>query len=67
MGILCGLKEGCSWRALAMDTLSWQTIYGHFRRWSRSGVWDELLRRMPWKTEGKLCLINATHIKIHRD
>lgn len=34
--------EGCRWRALPADFPPPPTVYGFFRRWTRSGVWDML-------------------------
>ena len=61
------LKEGVSWRAVDVPGMSWQTIYGHFRRWTRSGLWDQLMQSLHWHSRSKLSMIDATHIKVHRD
>lgn len=67
IGILLVLKEGCSWRALDLPNISWQAIYGHFRRWSKAGLWDEMMHQLPWKRTSGLRMIDATHVKVHRD
>lgn len=36
------LRSGCSWRMLPHDFPAWQTVYGYFRRWCKSGIWEEL-------------------------
>jgi len=66
--ILWILKEGTSWRSLDAPNISWQTVYGHFRRWSTSGVWEAAMQLMPWKhDEERLRMVDSTHIKVHRD
>lgn len=38
-------KTGCQWRMLPRGTTGfppWQTVYYHFRRWTRSGLWQRL-------------------------
>jgi transposase len=52
--ILYKLKSGCQWRQLPVraffdrDSLSWQGVYHHFRKWSKDNswrsVWVELLK-----------------------
>ena len=39
-GILYVLWTGCQWRALPSEYPPWQTVYGYFRRWQRTGTWD---------------------------
>lgn len=34
--------NGIKWRAMLHDFPSWQTVYGYFQRWSRSGVWEQV-------------------------
>ncbi|MFD6286326.1 IS5 family transposase [Streptomyces sp. NPDC060205] len=34
--------EGCRWRSLPADFPPPQTVYGFFRRWTKSGVWDTI-------------------------
>jgi len=33
--------NGIKWRAMPHDLPAWQTVYGYFRRWSQSGVWEQ--------------------------
>lgn len=44
------VSEGCRWRALPADFPPHQTVYGFFRRWSKSGILelvrDQLRRRV---------------------
>ncbi|CAA9403527.1 Mobile element protein [uncultured Leptolyngbya sp.] len=34
--------NGIKWRALPQEFPPWQTVYGYFRSWARSGVWEQL-------------------------
>jgi len=34
--------NGIKWRAMPHDLPAWQTVYGYFRRWSQSGVWEQV-------------------------
>ena len=40
--ILYVTRTGCQWRMLPQELPPWQTVYGYFRRWTRSGVWYRL-------------------------
>jgi putative transposase len=40
--ILYVLRTSCAWRLLPHDFPAWQTVYGYFRRWRDSGVWEQL-------------------------
>ena len=37
------LRTGCQWRYLPQSYPNWKTVYSCFRRWSRSGAWDEIV------------------------
>lgn len=41
-GIFYVAKTGCQWRQLPTDFPPWETVYGYFRRWRRSGLWQRL-------------------------
>lgn len=36
------LRTGCAWRLLPHDFPAWQTVYGYFRRWRDSQLWERL-------------------------
>ena len=49
-------KHGCAWRGLPHDFPKWQTVYGYFRQWTKTGVWERInnaLRRAVRMAEGK--------------
>src|SRR6266849_1427088 len=35
-------RTRCQWRMLPRDFPPWQTVYGSFWRWTRSGLWERL-------------------------
>ncbi len=35
-------RTGCQWRMLPTNFPPWQTVYGYFWRWKRSGLWEEM-------------------------
>jgi transposase len=42
-GIRWRVRTGSPWRDLPSEYGAWQTVYGLFRRWQRSGVWAQIL------------------------
>jgi putative transposase len=49
-------RAGCPWRYLPREYPPWQTVYGYFRAWRLSGVWERLhdsLRALVRAQEGR--------------
>jgi len=44
--ILYVVKSGCQWRMLPNDFPNWKTVYHHFSRWNKSGVWEAAVDRV---------------------
>ena len=64
------LKTGCQWRELPMkqfldDTYSWKSVFHHFNRWSRLGVWqsvwEHLLANNPRMLDLSSAQLDGTH------
>jgi transposase len=45
-GIRWRIRAGTPWRDVPERYGPWQTVYGLFRRWQRSGVWRAILSRL---------------------
>ncbi len=65
-------RGGCSWRMLPHDfEIPWETAYGYFWRWKKSGVWkqinDELVHVMRTlhgrKEQPTLAIIDSQTVK----
>ena len=41
--ILYVLKGGITWRMLPNDFPPWKTVYDHFSKWNKQGVWEKTL------------------------
>jgi putative transposase len=55
-GIFYVNRTGCQWRAMPHDLPKWQTVYGVFRAWLLSGVWQQVhdrLRELVREAEGR--------------
>ena len=40
------LRGGIPWRLLPHDLPKWKTVYDYFWKWRRSGLWEEINRRL---------------------
>lgn len=61
------MKEGVTWRALDVPGVAWQTVYGYFRRWSRSGLLAEVCSDLKWPKRDRARAVDSTCIKVHKD
>lgn len=41
--ILYVVRSGCQWRMLPHDFPPWKTVYDHFSKWNKRGVWEQAL------------------------
>jgi putative transposase len=52
-GIFYIVKNGCVWRALPHDLPPWETVYGYFRKFQGTGLWERLNRVLREKVRQK--------------
>jgi putative transposase len=36
------LRAGCAWRMMPHDFPPWPTVYSHFRKWRKAGLWEAI-------------------------
>jgi transposase len=65
-GILHVLKYGCRWRDCPEIFGPHTTIYNRFNRWSKAGIWQQMLQRLVTSDAAKLQSIDSTTAKAHR-
>lgn len=39
-------RGGIQWRLLPKEYGRWQTVYGYFARWSKAGVWEQIVDKL---------------------
>jgi len=44
--VLWVTRAGASWRALPERFGPWPTVYTHYRRWVRAGLWPRLIEAL---------------------
>jgi putative transposase len=52
--ILYVTRTGCQWRMLPKDLPPWQTVYGYFWRWTKTGVWQQINATLVRKVRQQL-------------
>jgi len=71
-GIWWRIRTGAPWRDIPEKFGSWSTIYDRFRKWVRTGLWTEILRRvLSWldgnnQLDWELHMVDATIVPAHR-
>ncbi|MEU1969702.1 IS5 family transposase [Micromonospora sediminicola] len=70
-GIRWRVRTGCPWRDLPPEYGPWQTVYGLFRRWQRSGVWAQVLTALQARADaaGLICWevnVDSTICRAHQ-
>ncbi len=69
--ILHVLSDGGRWRNLPVEFGPWQTAYDRFRKWTRLGVWDDLLealrarRHAAGAIDWRLFAIDGSVVRAH--
>jgi putative transposase len=48
------LRTGCQWRALPHDYPPWPTVYYHYSRWRRSGIWERINTKLRERYRGAI-------------
>jgi transposase len=71
-GILWALSDGGRWRNLPAEFGPWQSVYDRFRRWTRRGLWDRILRHLQARKMNSdqidwgLFCIDGTVVRAHQ-
>ena len=65
-GILHVLKFGCRWRDCPEVFGPPGTVYNRFNRWSKAGIWAEMLEALTVLDAADMQSIDSTSAKAHR-
>jgi transposase len=71
-GMLWICATGAPWRDLPERFGVWQTVYGRFRVWCRTGLWDKILDRLKAKKQAageidwELFCIDGSVVRAHK-
>lgn len=71
-GILWVKGTGAPWRDLPERFGPWNTVYDRFRRWTREGLWDQILERLQaqrhadGEIDWELFCIDGSVVRAHK-
>jgi transposase len=62
------LNTGVPWRDLPERFGSWKSVYTRFRRWTKQGVWEEILKSLIEQdvVDDTTLMLDSTIIKVHQ-
>ena len=66
LGIIYRLKTGCQWRYLPSCYGKANTVFKAFRRWSATGLFYKLFKRLIQHADTEWISIDATHVRAHQ-
>lgn len=65
-GIVHMLRTGARWRDCPPEYGPYTTIYNHFNRWSKQGVWEDVFYALSGKSGVvSTTSIDSSHVKAH--
>ena len=65
-GIFWILRSGASWRDLPERYGPWQTVYKHFAKWEKAGIFEQIFTDLAADADMQDLCIDGTYIKAHR-
>ena len=60
------LRNAGPWRDLPREFGPYQTIFGYYRHWARTGLWGRILRNVARAARSAVRLVDGTHIAVHQ-
>ena len=60
------LRTAVAWRDLPACYGPWNSVYTRWRRWCALGLWQEILRMLSRRAEGRVRFIDGSHVKCHQ-
>jgi transposase len=65
-GIIHVLKIGCRWQDCPSEYGPHTTVYNRFNRWSKAGIWADILSQLMVHDATDIQCIDSTTAKAHR-
>lgn len=64
-GIFWVLRSGAPWADLPERYGPHTTCYNRFRRWTKAGVWDQIMDAITEAYDGDIQMIDGTSVRVH--
>jgi transposase len=64
-GIFWVLRSGAPWADLPGRYGPPTTCYNRFRRWTKAGIWDQLMDAITEAYDGDIQMIDGTSVRVH--
>ena len=61
------LRSGAPWRDLPACYPPWQSVYTRFSRWTKQGLWEQVLNELCKDARTDGYFIDATIVRAHQD
>ena len=59
-------RTGSPWRDLPVELGNWHTTYTRFSRWSKRGVWREVMAQLGTDRNLEALMIDSTVVRAHQ-
>ncbi|BAC91193.1 glr3252 [Gloeobacter violaceus PCC 7421] len=64
--VLYRYRAGIPWRDLPERFGDFRVIHTHFRRWSQSGVWQQVFEQLAEEADNEYAMIDSTIVRAHQ-
>ena len=64
--IIWVMRTGSPWRDLPKDYGPWQSVHTRFSRWSKQGIWAQLLEKISIAPDDEYHMIDSTVVRAHQ-
>ena len=64
--VLWIVRVGAPWRDLPKDFGKWNSVFQRFRRWVRSGVFDQMFEALSADADFEYVIVDGTIVRVHQ-
>jgi putative transposase len=60
-------RTGIPWRDLPAAFGPWQTVFSKFNRWSKQGIFDDVLTALQTDIDRESAMLDGSYVRAHQD
>src|ERR1700746_172016 len=64
--VLFRYRAGIPWRDLPERFGDWKNVHRRFSRWAKTGVWENLFKRLAADADNEYAMIDSTIVRAHQ-